>query len=98
MFVTVCLPYLVTSNDYYEDVHLICDVAHFKIVEPDYKTFDSDWDYYGYTEIEWELTEAYIKQDNETIYLDLEDVEPNLSYEDVELYLMMEMEDKDAEI
>ena len=47
---------------------LSVEVTHCAVVEPDYRCRDSDWDYYGYREMEFEVISGSVfdEDGNET--------------------------------
>lgn len=53
-----------TGFDFEVDV----EITHFEHQDPDYNTWDSDVDYYGYTEVEFDIIEIFRYDDmgNET--------------------------------
>lgn len=98
MDVGICIPYLVIPSGYIEDVYLTCCVTRYKVVPPSYNTFDSDWDYYGYTEIEWGIESAYVENNYNKEYLDLDIVLENIDEKQVELLLLEKIGSNEYEI
>ena len=51
-----------------DEYRLAVEVTHCLDVKPDYRCRDSDWDYYGYREMEFEVTSGTIfdEDGNET--------------------------------
>lgn len=45
------------DEDKYEDIFCFAEVIHYLNVAPNPHTWDSDFDYYGYTEIEYQLVD-----------------------------------------
>jgi hypothetical protein len=45
----------VLADDEYVELPCLIGVTHFDYTPPDYSSWDSDIDYYGYAEMDWEI-------------------------------------------
>jgi hypothetical protein len=63
------IPYIFYDDMSEEDVSCFILVQHYLKVPPDPYTWDSDWDYYGYEEIEYTL----LDEENNELDVDIDD-------------------------
>lgn len=68
------IPFTFYNSETNEDIDCIVQVLHYLKVKGDPYTWDSDLDYYGYEEIEYELQDTQGKELTVTIDTKLDDL------------------------
>lgn len=83
------------GTEYYAEVFI--DVTNVVVVKPDHTTWDSDYDYYGYKELDFEVIGVELYNDDGECLGYLDDKkqieELGLDYDKIEVWLWEQLED-----